>query len=168
MGQGDAYDAVSLAIVTGDLDDIRVRELLTHHLRTAREATALGSAHALDLDALKAPNIEFWTAWQGSELVGVGALKRLSATHAEIKSMHTLHTCRRAGVGTAVLRHLIEDARAKGMRRLSLETGSWAYFEPARALYRANGFVECPPFEQYEPDPNSVFMTLTVEPPSFP
>jgi putative acetyltransferase len=94
--------------------------------------------------------------------LGMGALKRLSADHGEVKSMHTVEAMRRNGVASAMLRHIIAAARASGMARLSLETGSWDYFRPARALYRSHGFVECPPFADYVPDPNSVFMTLDL------
>jgi putative acetyltransferase len=89
----------------------------------------------------------------------VGALKRLSASHGEVKSMHTAAAHRRKGVASATLRHIIARAHEMGLARLSLETGSWAYFDPARELYRRHGFVECAPFGAYAPDPNSVFMT---------
>ena len=151
-----------MKIVAGGLDDPRVQALLEHHVRTARSETAAGSAHALDLDGLKSADMKFWSAWDSDTLLGVGALKRLSPSHGEVKSMHTVSANRRAGVGTAILRHIIEAARATGMTRLSLETGSWAYFHPARALYRRNGFVECSPFGDYVEDPNSVFMTLEL------
>ncbi len=143
--EGRVHATALVTIVAGGLDDPRVRDLLEHHVKTAREATAVGSAHALDLEALKSTEVDFWSAWHGTELVGVGALKYLSSSHGEIKSMHTLHSRRRRGVGTAILRHIVETARKKGIRRLSLETGSGAYFEHARALYRNQGFVECPP-----------------------
>jgi putative acetyltransferase len=152
-----------VTIVCDGLDDARVQALLDHHVRTARAETAAGSAHALNLDGLRAPDVTFWSAWNDDALLGVGALKRLSSSHGEIKSMHTVQTNRRSGVGTAMLRHIIDAARAMGMTRLSLETGSWAYFEPARALYRRHGFVECPPFGEYVEDPNSVFLTLDLE-----
>ena len=152
-----------MTIVGDGLDDPRVQALLEHHVRTARAATAVGSAHALNLDGLRSPDVTFWSAWDGDTLLGVGALKRLSPSHGEIKSMHTVQTNRRTGVGTAMLRHIIDAARAMGMTRLSLETGSWAYFEPARALYRRHGFVECAPFADYVEDPNSVFMTLSLK-----
>ena len=148
-----------MTIVSADLDDPRVRALLELHARTARAATAPGSAHALDIDGLEAPDITLWAAWEDGELLAVGALKRLSNDHGEIKSMHTVANRRRTGVGSAMLEHIVEAARALGMVRLSLETGSWDYFVPARALYRRHGFVECPPFGEYRPDPNSVFMT---------
>jgi putative acetyltransferase len=81
---------------------------------------------------------------------------------AEVKSMHTAEPSRRKGIGTAMLRHIIATARAQGMSRLSLETGSWEFFEPARALYRKHGFIECAPFGDYVLDPNSIFMTLSI------
>src|SRR5207248_3478742 len=95
-------------------------------------------------------------------LLGIGALKRLSPRHGEIKSMHTAAARRGKGAGSAMLEHIIASARACGMSRLSLETGSWDYFRPARALYARHGFRECPPFADYVPDPNSVFMTLDL------
>jgi len=150
-------------IAAGGLDDPRVQALLEHHVRTARAETAIGSAHALDPDRLRSPDMKFWCAWDGERLLGVGALRQLSPSHGEIKSMHTVEVSRRTGVGTAMLRHIIDAARTMGITRLSLETGSWAFFNPARALYRSHGFVECPPFGEYVADPNSVFMTLELD-----
>lgn len=144
-------------ITPGDLDDPRVVDLVRHHRETARAQTAPGSAHALDHSGLKTPDIRFWTMWRGDDLVGMGALKRLSADHGEVKSMHTVAAVRRMGAGGAMLAHIIAAARADGLARLSLETGSWDYFAPAWALYRAHGFVECPPFGDYRVDPNSLF-----------
>jgi putative acetyltransferase len=152
----------AMHIVEGGLNDPRVVELLHAHLTRSREETAPGSAHALDLSGLLAPEVTFWSAWEGDALVGVGALKRLGDDHGEVKSMHTVETARGRGVGLAILRHIIATARARGMSRLSLETGSWPYFVPARALYAKHGFVECPPFGDYIFDPNSVFMTLEL------
>jgi len=148
-----------MRIVPGDFGDPRVVELLRIHLTNARAQTAPGSAHALDLAGLQSPDISFWTIWQDDALVGCGALKRLAAAHGEVKSMHTAQSVRRTGVGGAMLRHIIAVARAGGMSRLSLETGAWDYFAPARALYQRHGFVECGPFGDYVLDPNSVFMT---------
>jgi putative acetyltransferase len=146
-----------------DFTDPRVIALLRHHLERARAETAPGSAHALDLTGLQAPGIEAWTMWGEDEaLLAIGALKRIDTRHGEVKSMHTAEAARRRGVGSAMLRHIIGQARAAGMTRLSLETGSWPYFAPARALYGAHAFVACPPFEGYGPDPNSVFMTLDL------
>src|SRR5438045_3301615 len=125
-----------MKITEGGLEDARVRTLLAHHFATARAETAAGSAHALDLSGLKSPDVQFWAAWEGELLIAIGALKRLSESHGEIKSMHTEQAHRRKGAGSAMLRHIIERARGMGLSRLSLETGSWAYFAPARELYK--------------------------------
>jgi N-acetylglutamate synthase and related acetyltransferases len=151
-----------MRIIPGDLSDPRVIELLHIHLASARKETAPGSAHALDLDGLRSPDISFWTIWEGETLLGFGALKRLSPDHGEVKSMHTAQGMRGRGAGSAMLRHIIATARARGFSRLSLETGSWEYFRPAQTLYSGHGFVECPPFADYVLDPNSVFMSLDL------
>jgi len=141
-----------------DLGGPEIAELLRAHLASAE------SVHALDLEALRAPEITFWTLWDGSDLLGCGALKELDPLHGEIKSMHTAEACRRRGVGARILTHIIDEARRRRYRRLSLETGSPEAFAPARALYARFGFVICGPFANYREDPYSVFMTrdLTV------
>ncbi len=111
-------------IIQADFSDQRVIDLLRIHLNTARAETAPGSAHALDLSGLNAPDITLWTIWDGETLAGVGALKRLSADHGEVKSMHTAQAMRGRGVGRAMLRHIVEAAVAAGMSRLNLETGA--------------------------------------------
>ncbi len=151
-----------MQIHTSDTFDPRVTALLDHHVTAARAQTAPGSAHALDLSGLRAPDIAFWTGWDGETLVAIGALKMLSPEHGEVKSIHTLQTARRRGFGGQMLSHIIATGRARGMARLSLETGSWDYFRPAVALYRAHGFVRCGPFEGYLEDPNSLFLTLDL------
>ena len=148
-----------LLITSGDLTDPAVLALLQHHVSRARAETAPGSAHALEVEGLRAPDVSFWSAWNGDSLLGVAALKRLSAHHGEVKSMHTAESARRHGVGTALMQHVIGEARRVGLTRLSLETGSWDYFEPARVFYRRHGFHDCAPFAPYRPDPNSIFMT---------
>jgi len=146
----------------GMLDDPRVIALLDYHLRTARASTEPGSAHALDHAGLAAPGIRFWTIWSGETLLGVGAWKRLEPGHGEVKSMHTAQIARGKGVASAMLDHLVADAVAHDIARLSLETGSWDYFKPARALYRKHGFAECDPFGDYVPDRNSIFMSREI------
>ena len=121
------------------------------------------SVHALPVEALRAPDVSFWSVWDEGELVGCGALKHLSDTHAEVKSMRTAMAHRRRGVGRLVLTHLLEEARRRGYRRVSLETGSMDAFEPARQLYASFGFSFCGPFDEYIEDPNSVFMTLELD-----
>jgi putative acetyltransferase len=149
-------------IIQGGLEDPRVVALLQLHVTRARAETAPGSAHALDLSGLRTPEVTFWSVWEGDTVVGVGALKQLSANHGEIKSMHTAEAARGRGVGSALLGQIMAVALERGMSRLSLETGSWPYFAPARALYARHGFVECGPFGEYRLDPNSVFMTREV------
>jgi putative acetyltransferase len=153
---------VTIEIRTGDTFDPRVIALLDYHVAAARAQTAPGSAHALDLAGLRASDVAFWTGWDGETLVATGALKTLSATHGEVKSMHTLQTARRQGHGGRMLGHIIAEGRVRGLKRLSLETGSWDYFKPAHALYQAHGFVFCGPFEGYAEDPNSLFLTLDL------
>jgi putative acetyltransferase len=156
-------------IVEGGLDDARVIALLRTHVDRARAETARGSAHALDLSGLSAPDVTFWSAWNGDardELLAVGALRALSGTHGEVKSMHTAEAVRGRGVGAALLRHIVAHAESRGMTRVSLETGAWPYFAPARALYAREGFTECAPFGDYRDDPNSVFMTLSLPRPT--
>jgi putative acetyltransferase len=143
----------------GNFDDPKVVALLEAHVSRARAETGRGSAHALDLSGLRTPDIRFWTLWRGDQLLGMGALKTLSHDHGEIKSMYTAESARKEGVGSAVLTHIAKEAKSMGMARLSLETGAWDYFGPARAFYRSHFFIECGPFADYKPDPNSVFMT---------
>jgi putative acetyltransferase len=152
-------------IVEGELEDPRVVDLVRAHFTAARAQTAPGSAHALDLAGLRAPDVEFWTMWLSGDLVGMGALKRLTSELGEVKSMHTIASARRRGAGSSMLQHIIATAGTLGLARLSLETGSWDYFRPAREFYRRHGFVECPPFGDYVLDPNSIFMTLELKRP---
>jgi len=149
-------------IVTDDLSSPEIAELLAEHLRDMHLLSPPESVHALDLDELRKEDITFWSVWAGSELVGCGALKELEPGHAEIKSMRTKSEHRGQGVGKAMLRYILEEARRRGYRRLSLETGSMDAFEPARRLYEGHGFVYCGPFEGYILDPHSVFMTLEL------
>src|ERR1700731_2343566 len=104
-----------MRIIHGDFSDVRVVDLLHIHLTIARAETAPGSAHALDLTGLQSPDISFWTIWEDETLLGVGALKRLSADHGEIKSMHTAQAARGRGVGRTALRHIIANPRASGL-----------------------------------------------------
>ncbi|MBD1269168.1 GNAT family N-acetyltransferase [Aeromicrobium tamlense] len=120
------------------------------------------SVHALDLGALRHEAISFFTVREDGRLLGCGALKDLGGGHGEIKSMRTTAAARGRGVATAMLQHLLDTARARGLERLSLETGSEPYFAAARRLYVRHGFEECEPFADYVPDPNSVFLTRVV------
>ena len=151
-----------ISILPGDLDDPRIRDMIRTHITLAARETAPGSSHALDVSGLKADDVDFWVGWRGEDPVGIGALKRLGDGHGEVKSMYVSPDARRTGAGGVMLRHIVAAARGYGLTRLSLETGSWDYFTPAWALYRAHGFVECPPFGDYWLDPNSLFMTVEL------
>ena len=154
-----------LQIRTDDLAGDEIRALLAEHLREMHSLSPPESVHALDLTALRRPDITFWTIWLADTLVGCGALKALSATHGEIKSMRTARAHRRSGVARAMLEHIIAEARRRTYRRLSLETGSLPAFAPARRLYEQFGFTYCAPFGEYREDPNSVFLTRALETP---
>jgi putative acetyltransferase len=147
-----------LKIVDGGLDDPQVVAMLRFHYDTNIQVTPPGSAHVFDISRLKQPDVSFWSAWNGDTLMGVGALKCMNAEDGEIKSMHTLKEARGSGVGSAMLRHIMEKAREMRLKRLYLETGSFDYFAPARALYARHGFIECLPFADYNLDKNSTFM----------
>lgn len=149
-----------------DLAGPAIAALLREHLDGVAEHSPPESIHALDLDGLRGPDVTVWSAWAGDEIVGCGALRELDATHGEIKSMRTAAGHLRRGVASAILRHLLDVARARGYRRLSLETGSQDGFLPARTLYARFGFVPCGPFGDYAEDPHSVFMTRTLETPA--
>ena len=149
-------------IIVDDPGRSPVRELLEAHLAGMHEATPPESVHALDIDGLRAPEITFWTVWDGDELLGCGALKELDDTHGEIKSMRTADAHLGKGVASYLMDNLLAVAQARGYRRLSLETGSGGPFEAALRFYKKYGFEFCGPFADYGPDPFSRFMTLTL------
>ena len=155
----DQMKAETLQLRVDDLRGPEIAALLGEHLRCMEETSPPESRHALDLDGLRQPEVTFWTAWDGPELAGCAAMKEVDAQHGEVKSMRTSSQHLRKGVAAHLLAHLIDEARRRGYTRLSLETGSMSYFEPARQLYRSFGFKECGPFASYRRDPNSVFMT---------
>jgi len=141
-----------------DLSGPEIANLLEEHLANMREITPPGSVHALDLKALRASNITFWSAWENEQLIGCGALKELNANSAEIKSMRTAEGHRRKGVASKMVEHILQTAERKGYQYLYVETGSFPAFEPARQLYKRYGFEPTAPFADYIDDPNSTFM----------
>lgn len=151
-----------MRIVEDDLSGDAIRALLDEHIAGMLANSPAGSCHFLDIDGLKGPDVTFWSIWDGDALAGMGALRDHGDGMGEIKSMRTRRAHMRRGVAAAMLRHVIAQARARGMARLSLETGSSVAFAPAIALYRVHGFVDCPPFADYRPDPFSRFMTLEL------
>jgi putative acetyltransferase len=155
-----------LTIEPDDLTRPEVRGLIAEHLADIRATSPAESVHALDHVGLRAAEVSLWTVWAGVVLVGCGALKKLSADEGEIKSMRTRPQARGRGVAAHLLGFLLAESRRRGYRRISLETGSQEFFAPARRLYARHGFLPCPPFADYRPDPNSVFMTLELTPPT--
>jgi putative acetyltransferase len=152
----------AMEIIEDDLSGQEIAALLREHLAGMRASSPPESVHALDLSGLRSREVTFWSVWDGSTLVGCGALKELDPRHGEIKSMRTVGAHLRRGVASRLLAHIIETARARNYARLSLETGSGPPFDPALALYAKFGFRECGPFGSYRPDPFSHFMTLAL------
>jgi len=151
-----------MRIIEDDLTGVEIRALLETHFAAMLASSPAESCHFLDFDGLNAPDVTFWSIWDGIALAGCGALKALSPGQGEIKSMRTHADHLRKGAGAAMLKHIISQARQRGYVRLSLETGSSDAFAPARALYEAYGFESCPPFGDYVEDPFSRFMTLAI------
>ena len=145
-----------------DLSSPEIARLLHLHVQSAALHSPPESVHALDLEALRRPEVTLWSVWQNSELMGCGALKELDSRHGEIKSMRTVSSHLRKGVAARLIRHILDEARRRSYRRLSLETGSMEAFAPARSLYAGFGFKPCGPFADYVEDPYSVFMTREV------
>ena len=161
--------AAYLAGVIGDeriaVEDPRrpdVRALLERHREFALAQTPPEHSFALDVSGLLDPAVTLFSLRAHGSLLGIGAIKRLSPDHAEIKSMHTAEAARGRGIGRAMLAHLLSVARALAFGRVSLETGTTAAFAPARALYSSAGFVPCGPFGGYQPSADNLFMTLEL------
>ena len=146
-----------------DLSSPLVHALLEEHLSNMYELSPPEQVFALDLNELRSPDITFWTVWNDDSLLGCGALKELSVTHGEVKSMRTPKATRGKGAGRAVLEHIISVARQPGFTRLILETGTHPVFEPAHNLYLSQKFVKSAPFGSYCIDPHNVFMTLELD-----
>ena len=151
-----------MLIVRDDLTHSDVVALIELHLRSAFENSPPGSVFALDLSGLRDPAVTLWSAWDGDDLLGMGALKQLDTGHGELKSMRTAPAHLRKGVAATMLDHLIGEGRRRGYARLSLETGNNAPFAPARAMYERAGFVPCGPFADYSDESFSRYYTLVL------
>ncbi|WJM09220.1 GNAT family N-acetyltransferase [Paenibacillus sp. PK1-4R] len=151
-----------MEIKVDDLSGGQVKALIAEHLQGMAADSPPESIHALNLDGLKKPEITFWCAWEGDDLLGCGAIKELDPEHAELKSMRTASAHLRKGVARKILAHIMEVATDRGYKRISLETGSMDSFIPARKLYEDFGFEYCEPFADYILDPNSTFMTKKI------
>lgn len=135
---------------------------MQRHTEAMHADTPPASIHMMDASALASPGIRFFVMREGGRPIAMGAYKRLTGPHAEIKSMHVLHEVRGRGLARMMLDHLITAARDDGILRLSLETGAQPSFAAARRLYEGGGFTYCEPFEGYAPDPMSAFMTREI------
>ncbi len=155
-----------LTMRRADFADPRFADFLQAHLDETEPTAPPESRHALDLTELMTPHIRVWVALDGEDLVGTGALAAVGpdpdTKHEEVKSMRTAPSRRGQGIAAYVLDHLLDDARSRGVTRVSLETGSMDFFVPARSLYARAGLVPCAPFGSYVEDPHSVFMTRTL------
>ena len=154
-----------MAVLRFELDDLSgepTRALIARHLAGMHASSPPGSVHAFDVDALRQPDVTFWSVWHTDEIAGCGALKRLDALRGEIKSMRVADAFLGRGVGRAILEHLISEASSRRMQSVRLETGSTPPFIPALRLYERAGFSRCGPFDGYTEDPFSVFMTRMV------
>ncbi|WP_409292475.1 GNAT family N-acetyltransferase [Peribacillus sp. SCS-37] len=145
-----------------DLTNPVVQELIREHLKGMEENSPPESIHALGIEKLKQPGVSFWCAWEGSELLGCGALKELSPVHGEVKSMRTSSRHLRKGTAKRLLQHILDECSNRGYKKVSLETGSMEAFAPARKLYENFGFRYCGPFAEYVEDPNSFFMEMEL------
>ena len=157
---------MNTTIKIDDLTGDEIKQLLEEHMLGMSENTPVESRHALDLTALRQPDITFWSAWDESgdrgELLGCAALKEIDKEQAEVKSMRTAKNHLRKGVAKKLLLHIIAVAEDRAYKKMSLETGSQDSFEPAREFYQSLGFDYCPPFDCYVEDPSSVFMQLEL------
>jgi putative acetyltransferase len=151
-----------LRIELDDLGRQDVQRLVAEHLADMYATSPAESVHALDHAELRGAGVSFWTAWEDASLLGCGALKQLSPAEGEIKAMRTRPEARGRGVAAHMLSFLLDESRRRGYHTISLETGTQDFFAPARRFYARHGFVTCPPFGDYAPDPNSVFMKLSL------
>ncbi len=149
-------------IVEDDLTGSEIAALLRLHLDEMHQWSPPESVHAMPIERLRAKDVTFWSAWDGTRVASCGALKRLDARHGELKSMRAHPAYRGQGAGKAMLLHLLGEAKARGYTRVSLETGKPEPFFPAQRLYESHGFAECGPFADYRDDPFSLFMTRTL------
>jgi putative acetyltransferase len=151
-----------IEIRTDDLSGRAVQDLIAFHLDGMHDTSPPESVHALEVEGLRHPSITFWSAWIDGELAGIGALKVLDHERGELKSMRVDDRFRGSGVGRALLRHIVDAAKERGLTSLWLETGTPDDFVPAQRLYESEGFTRCGPFDRYTDDPFSVFMTRRI------
>ncbi len=153
---------MAVQFIAGDLDSADVRALLELHFSAMRSTSPPEACHVLAIDGLRERGLTFWSMREHGRLLGIGALKQLTADHGEVKSMRTAQDALGRGVGSAMLAHIVAEARLRGFARLSLETGNTGPFAAALRLYQREGFVPCGPFGGYLPTPFTRFFTRTL------
>ena len=152
-----------LTSIEGNFNHPEVNQLLTIHFIELRAASPEGSAHVLDIPGLKVPSIKFWSLWENDLLMGCGALKFLDKEHGEFKSIRVHDDFRNKGIGTKVIKLLINEAKKLKIKRISIETGAGKFFEPARKLFQKCNFEPCEPFAHYKKDINSLYLTKLID-----
>ena len=148
--------------IENNFEDPKVNELLNKHFIELRSVSPKGSTHVLDIPGLKIPSIKFWSLWENNNLVGCGALKFLEDNHGEFKSIRISDKYRNKGLGKKIIDYLIEEAKNLNIKKISVETGTGNFFEPARKLFKKCGFKPCDPFAHYKEDPNSCYFTIDL------
>ena len=151
-----------LKSIEGNFEHPEVNELLKKHFIELRAASPKGSTHVLDIPGLKISSIKFWSLWENHKLIGCGALKLLDENHGEFKSIRVHDLFRGKGKGIKIIENLIEKAKNMKIKRISIETGSGKFFEPARKLFKRCNFEPCEPFDHYKHDDNSLFLTKLI------
>ena len=148
--------------IEGNFDNPEVNELLKNHFIELRAASPKGSAHVLDIPGLKINSIKFWSLWENDKLMGCGALKFIDKKHGEFKSIRVHDDFRSKGNGIKIIRHLIDESKNLNIVRISIETGSGKFFEPAKKLFLRCNFEPCAPFAHYKEDINSLYFTKVI------
>jgi len=148
--------------IENNFDNPEVNDLLNKHFIELRSVSPKGSTHVLDIPGLKDSSIKFWSLWDENQLIGCGALKFLSNDHGEFKSIRISDKFKRKGYGSNIINHLISKAKSLNIKKISVETGSGIFFEPARKLFTNCGFKKCGPFAHYKEDPNSCYFNIDI------
>jgi len=151
-----------MKLIEGNFEEPKVDELLKKHFIELRSVSPAGSTHVLDINGLKDESIKFWSLWEDNQLIGCGALKFLSDTHGEFKSIRVSDKYRKKGFGEKIINHLIDKAKKLNIKKISIETGAGDFFTPARKLFSKFNFHPCEPFAHYKEDPNSCYLTKNI------
>ncbi len=134
---------------------VDAKHLLDDHHALMQSLFPAESCHYFELSQLLTPDVFFFGAWRGDEIIGCGALA-LRSGYGEVKSMYVDPKHRRKGVAKAVLKRLISEAKLHNLPLVRLETGD--KLTEAHTLYQRHGFAFRGPFGDYPDLPESMFM----------